>query len=134
MRSSGVTDVPMLHVEEVQERLTRRFGPGVVAWCAQLPALADTVARQWRLQLEPALPTGGSSVVLPCQASDDEPMVLKLSPDLKIAADEATALDLWSASPHMVLLHDADLERGAPWLRRVFQGCRVPLRRLPRVC
>ena len=31
-------------------------------------------------------------MVLPCQTGNGEQMLLKLTPDLKIAADEATAL------------------------------------------
>ena len=125
MRSSGVNDVPVVQIHDIQERLTRRFGSSVAGWCAELPALADAVARRWGLRLGPALSAGGNSVVLPCQADDGEEMVLKLTPDLKIAADEATALDLWSASPHVVLLHDADLDRGALLLERVHPGARL---------
>lgn len=72
----------------------------------------------WRLR-------GSNSVVLRCQAGDGEEMVLKLTPDLKIAADEATALDLWSASPLVVQLHDAALSRGALLLERVYPGTRL---------
>jgi streptomycin 6-kinase len=125
VRSSGVVDAGVVQVKDIRARLTRRFGPGVAAWCADLPDLADAVARQWGLRLGPAWPAGGNSVVLPCQAGDGEQMVLKLSPDLKIAADEATALDLWSASPHVVRLHDADLERGALLLERLQPGTRL---------
>ena len=115
----------MVQVEDIRARLTRRFGPGVAGWCAELPALVDTVARQWGLRPGPAWPLGGTSVVLPCQTGNGEQMVLKLTPDLKIAADEATALDLWSASPHVVQLHDADPGRGALLLERVYPGTRL---------
>ncbi len=125
MRSSGVRDGPVVDVEDIRARLTRRFGPGVAGWCAELPALVDAVARQWGLRVGPALPAGGNSVVLTCQAGDGEQMVLKLTPDLQIAVDEATALDLWSASPHVVLLHDADLDRGALLLERLQPGTRL---------
>ncbi|HEX4834658.1 MAG TPA: aminoglycoside phosphotransferase family protein [Trebonia sp.] len=106
-------------------RLARRFGPGVAAWCAGLPALADEVARQWRLRLGPAWPQGGTSVVLPCESADGEPLVLKLTPELKIAADEATALDAWRGSRPVVMLHDADLDHGALLLERVLPGTRL---------
>jgi len=115
----------VVQVEDIRARLTRRFGPAVAGWCAELPALVDTVARQWGLRPGPAWPVGGNSVVLPCQTDNGEDMVLKLSPDQKIAADEATALDLWSASPHVVQLHDADLGRGALLLERVYPGTRL---------
>ena len=115
----------MVQVGEIRARLTRRFGPAVAGWCEELPALVGTVARRWGLRPGPAFPAGGTSVVLPCQADNGEEMVLKLTPELKIAADEATALDLWSASPHVVQLHDADLGRGALLLERVNPGTRL---------
>lgn len=125
VRSSGVIEVPVVQVEDIRARLTRRFGPAVAGWCTELPALVDTVAQQWGLRPGPAWPLGGTSVVLPCQAGNGEQMVLKLSPDLKIAADEATALDLWSALPLVVQLHDADLARGALLLERLCPGARL---------
>ena len=115
----------MVQIEDIRARLTRRFGPAVAGWCAELPALVDTVARQWGLRPGPALPAGSNSVVLPCQDGNGEEMVLKLTPDLKIAADEAIALDLWSPTPHVVLLHDADPGRGALLLERVYPGTRL---------
>jgi streptomycin 6-kinase len=115
----------VVQVEDIRARLTRRFGPAVAGWCAELPTLVDTVARQWGLRPGPAWPLGGTSVVLPCQTGNGEQMMLKLTPDLKIAADEATALDLWSASPHVVQLHDADPGRGALLLERVSPGTRL---------
>jgi streptomycin 6-kinase len=83
------------------------------------------------LRLGPAWPSGGTSVVLPCWTDDDEPLVLKLTPDLTIAAGEAAALQAWAASPHVVLLHDADLERGALLLERVQPGTRLDEERDP---
>lgn len=59
-----MNDVPVVQVHDIQERLTRRFGSSVVGWCAELPALADAVARRWGLRLGSALPAGGNSVVL----------------------------------------------------------------------
>ncbi len=106
-------------------RLGRRFGPEVAEWCAGLPSLADDLASRWGLRLGQAWPTGGTSVVLPCESDDGELLVLKLTPDLKIAADEATALDAWMACRHVVTLHDADLDRGALLLERVLPGTRL---------
>ncbi len=94
-------------------------------WCAGLPALADDLAGMWGLRLGQEWPKGGTSVVLPCESDDGELLVLKLSPDLKIAADEATALDAWTARRHVVSLHDADLDRGALLLERVVPGTRL---------
>jgi hypothetical protein len=94
-------------------RLARRFGPEVAGWCAGLPALAADLAGRWGLRLGRAWPKGGTSVVLPCESDDGEPLVLKLTPDPEIAADEAAALDAWMACRRVVTLHDADLDRGA---------------------
>lgn len=106
-------------------RLARRFGPEVAGWCAGLPALADELAGRWGLRLGQAWPRGGTSVVLPCESDDGEPLVLKLTPEPKIAADEATALAAWRACRHVVLLHDADLDHGALLLERVLPGTRL---------
>ena len=81
VRSSGVVEVPAIQVEDIRARLTRRFGPAVDGWCAELPALVDTMARRWGLRPGPVWPIGGTSVVLPCQAAHGEEMVLGLSPD-----------------------------------------------------
>ncbi|MDX6390449.1 MAG: streptomycin 6-kinase, partial [Streptosporangiaceae bacterium] len=102
-------DAPVIDVEDVRARLARRFGPEVAGWCAGLPALAGDLAARWGLRLGQAWPKGGTSVVLPCESDDGELLVLKLTPDLKIAADEAAALDAWMACRHVVTLHDADL-------------------------
>ncbi|MGH3166283.1 MAG: aminoglycoside phosphotransferase family protein, partial [Trebonia sp.] len=100
MGSSGVRDAPVVDVESVRARLARRFGPEVAAWCAGLPALADGLAAQWGLRLGQAFPKGGTSVVLPCESGNGELLVLKLTPDPKIAADEAAALEAWMACRH----------------------------------
>ncbi|MGH3504832.1 MAG: aminoglycoside phosphotransferase family protein [Nocardioidaceae bacterium] len=96
-----------------RSRLVERFGPRVRTWCDKLPAELDVITAVWGLRLGHALPAGGTSVVLACRTRDDEPVVLKLTPDPQIARDEAKALDTWCDSPHVVALLDADLARGA---------------------
>lgn len=118
-------DATVIDVEDVHVRLARRFGPEVAGWCEGLPALADNLASRWGLRLGQAWPIGGTSVVLPCEAGDGEQLVLKLTPELKIAADEATALDAWMACRHVVTVHDADLDHGALLLERVLPGTRL---------
>jgi streptomycin 6-kinase len=118
-------DGPVIDVENVRARLARRFGPEVAGWCTGLPALADDVAGRWGLRLGPAWPAGGTSVVLPCESGDGGQLVLKLTPDPEIAADEATALNAWRACRHVVTMHDADLDRGALLLERVLPGTRL---------
>ena len=125
VRPSGVRDDPVIDVEDVQARLATRFGPEVAGWCAGLPALAGELARRWGLRLGTAWPVGGTSVVLPCESGNGGLLVLKLTPDLKIAADEAAALGAWMACRHVVTLHDADIDRGALLLERVLPGTRL---------
>jgi streptomycin 6-kinase len=120
-----VRDAPVIDVEGVRVRLARRFGPEVAEWCAGLPALANDLASRWGLRLGQAWPRGGTSVVLPCESDDGEQLVLKLTPELKIAVDEATALDAWMACRHVVTVHDADLDHGALLLERVLPGTRL---------
>jgi streptomycin 6-kinase len=116
---------PIIDVENVRVRLAKRFGPEVAGWCAGLPALADDLASRWGLRLGHAWPKGGTSVVLPCESDNGELLVLKLTPDPEIAANEAAALDVWMACRHVVTLHDADLDRGALLLERVLPGTRL---------
>lgn len=116
---------PLIDVDAVRVRLTRRFGPDVAPWCVALPGLMSDLTARWHLTLAPAWPNGGTSVVLPCQSAAGEQRVLKLTPDPAIAADEATALTAWAASPHAVTLHDADLGRGALLLERILPGTRL---------
>ncbi len=64
-------------------------------------------------------------MVLPCESAAGELLALKLTPDLRIAADEAAALVAWRACQHVVRLHDADLDHGALLLERVLPGTRL---------
>jgi streptomycin 6-kinase len=120
-----MSDAPLIEVAAVRARLSRRFGPGVAPWCAGLPDLVDELAARWGLRLGPAWPNGGTSVVLPGESGRGQQLVLKLTPDLDIAADEATALAVWTADRQVVTLHDADLDRGALLLERVVPGTRL---------
>lgn len=45
---------------DLQERLARRFGPGVADWCAGLPALTRSLALRWTLDLGEPFPGGNS--------------------------------------------------------------------------
>lgn len=116
---------PLIDVDAVRTRLARHFGPGVAPWCEALPEAARDLAARWHLTLAPAWPNGGTSVVLPCASADGQHRVLKLTPDPAIAAEEATALTAWAASPHTVTLHDADPGRGALLLERILPGTRL---------
>lgn len=90
-----------------------------------MPSLVTDVADQWQLDVLRLLPGGANSVVFSCLSSDGEPLVLKLTPDLRIAADEATALDAWASSPHVVSLVDANLSEGALLLESIHPGTKL---------
>jgi streptomycin 6-kinase len=106
-------------------KLVERFGPGVAAWCDDVPRLVGSVAARWQLRVRRALPAGGTSVLFDCRVRDGVPVVLKLTPDHAIAAGEAAALEAWADSAHVVRLRDADLDRGALLLEFIEPG--VPL-------
>ena len=51
--------------------------------------------------------------------------MLKLTPDLAIAREEAVALRAWAGTPHAVTLLDADLDVGALLLERLRPGTKL---------
>jgi streptomycin 6-kinase len=107
---------------DIQERLTRRFGPEVADWCARLPALARSFASQWTLDLGEPFPTGNSSVAIRCTRSGGSPAVLKLSPDLPVIAEQVTTLKLFGASGRVPAVLAADLPAGAVLLEQIEPG------------
>jgi streptomycin 6-kinase len=120
-----VPDGSPIDTAEVRTRLTPRFGQEIAGWCDKLPAHTAALAGRWRLRLGQEWPTGRTSVVLPCWTDDGTELVLKLTPELKIATDEATALRAWTGLPHAVQLHEADLECGALLLERIQPGTQL---------
>jgi streptomycin 6-kinase len=108
-----------------RHRLVERFGVEADAWCDDLPALIDAIARIWRLRIETLLPGGANSIVLACTSDDGESLVLKLTPDLRIAAEEAAALSMWASCRHVVALKDSDIGRGALLLEAVGPGVKL---------
>jgi hypothetical protein len=93
---------------DLQERLTRRFGPGVADWCAGIPALARAQAERWTLELGEPFPAGNSSVAIRCTRSDGSPAVLKLSPDLPVVAEQVETLRLFGAGGRVPAVLAAD--------------------------
>lgn len=77
-----------------RRRLTGRFGTGVAGWLDGLPGRATLLARDWGVTLGEPPRTGGgrTSVVVHGALSDGRPVVLKLTPDVALAAAEASAL------------------------------------------
>ncbi|QDI73483.1 aminoglycoside phosphotransferase [Streptomyces calvus] len=120
----GVAFVP----PEVRNRLVVRFGPDVLGWCDQLPALVDQLAARWNLTVL-AGGGGGTSRVFHCKQQGDGATVwLKLTPDLEIASAESEALHAWADTPWVVNLLAKDLAVGALLLEDVKPG--VPMRQL----
>jgi streptomycin 6-kinase len=120
-----VSDLSLFLADVDQARLVDRFGSGAEAWCTGLPGLVDAVTQAWRLRVAALMPAGANSVVLSCRSDDGEQVVLKLTPDVTIAAQEATALQAWSACRHVVALLDHDVERGALLLESVRPGVKL---------
>ena len=87
-----------MDVEEITERLTRRFGPSVTAWCADAPARADRAAAEWGLVLGDLIPDGASSVAVRCTWPDGTPAVLKLSPEEPFLAEQVAMLRRFAPS------------------------------------
>jgi streptomycin 6-kinase len=110
--------------EGSRERLIARFGAGVEQWCAALPEMVKLYCRRWHLELDKALSGNGSRVFIGRQ-DGSRGVVLKLTPDLAIANEEAIALRAWIATPHAVDLLRADLEAGALLLENIEPGTKV---------
>jgi streptomycin 6-kinase len=124
----------LLHVApRVRDQLVVRFGPEVLSWCDELPALVEQFADRWNLDLVGA-GGGGTSRVFRCLRRDSGTFAwLKLTPDPVIAAEEAEALLAWAGSLSVVPLLEHDSAAGVLLLESVEPG--VPAtelgRRLP---
>jgi streptomycin 6-kinase len=110
--------------DDGRERLIARFGAGVDAWCAVLPEMVELYCLRWHLELDRAL-AGNTSRVFIGRQHGNRGVVLKLTPDLAIANEEAIALRAWAATPHAVDLLDADPETGALLLENIEPGTKV---------
>ncbi|GLZ54274.1 aminoglycoside phosphotransferase family protein [Actinomycetospora sp. NBRC 106378] len=104
---------------EARRRMARRHGDDVEAWLDGVPALVARLARRWRVTPDGAVLSGNSGLVVPADRG-----VLKLTPDVMIAATEAAALQYWAPCRHVVNLLDHD--DGALLLGRVRPGTALP--------
>jgi streptomycin 6-kinase len=111
-----------MDLQEITQRLTRRFEPGIAQWCAQIPALALGLAGRWGLSLGEAFPAGNSSVAIRCTRSDGPPAVLKLSPDLPVVAEQVQTLRLFAAGGRVPAVLAADVAAGAVLLELIEPG------------
>jgi streptomycin 6-kinase len=111
-----------MDLQEITQRLARRFEPGIAQWCAQIPALALGLAGRWGLSLGEAFPAGNSSVAIRCTRSDGPPAVLKLSPDLPVVAEQVQTLRLFAAGGRVPAVLAADVAAGAVLLELIEPG------------
>ncbi|MEV6978634.1 aminoglycoside phosphotransferase family protein [Kitasatospora sp. NPDC093806] len=121
---SGLAVVPA----EVRARLTVRFGPGAEAWCAALPELVAALSARWGLSVR-AAGGGGTARVFRCErradgaeGTDGATVWLKLTPDGRVAEQEAAALTAGRGSPSVVRLLEHDPATGALLLADVAPG------------
>lgn len=84
--------------------------------------MVDELAQTWQVHVVALLPAGANSVVLSCRTADGGYVVLKLTPEVSIAAQEAAALQAWAKCTHVVGLLACDIERGALLLESVQPG------------
>ncbi|MBB6120435.1 aminoglycoside phosphotransferase family protein [Nocardiopsis algeriensis] len=109
-----MNDLTARFVDDRQRRrLERRFGSHVGEWLADLPAVLDELASQWRLRLEGPAPHGRTSVVIEVTRADGRRGVVKLSPDSGLAVSEANLLMMWSSSRRVPEVWDVSVPRGA---------------------
>ncbi|HET9674838.1 MAG TPA: aminoglycoside phosphotransferase family protein [Gaiellaceae bacterium] len=107
--------------EELRLRLGRRFGGAIDAWFDALPAVLNEVAERWDIEWGTLIQRGSMSVVIRCRAADGRPAVLKVSPDRKRVAQEATALASWSTA-HVPAVLAVDESVGALLIEAVEPG------------
>jgi hypothetical protein len=111
-RTGPVSPVDVSVVDEARRRLTRRYGPAVETWLADLPARLAVLRDRWGLELDAAIPQGSMSVVLRCRTVDRQAAILKLAPDTRRLAREASALRRWAGRRAPTVLA-ADIDLGA---------------------
>lgn len=107
--------------DPARARLVRRFGDSVTSWIDALPDLMDTLTTRWGLTAGPLMP-GGTGATFLCTAHTGTNAVLKVTPDIDIAAHEIKALTAWAGTASMVNLLDSDVDRGAILLEAIEPG------------
>jgi streptomycin 6-kinase len=107
-------------VRAARDRLARRHsGPAFDAWWDALPRLTRELARRWNLELGEPIPRGNTSLLVRC-TRDGRAGVLKLSPELELAADEARALRAWAPTGRVPAVWEH--EGGALLLEAIVPG------------
>ncbi|OLR95168.1 aminoglycoside phosphotransferase family protein [Actinokineospora bangkokensis] len=103
---------------DVATRMRNRFGDGVLAWTEALPARLARLAARWDLEVGEAFADGNSAVTLRVLRGG-EPAVLKVSPDVDFAAEQAEVLTAWSPTGRVPRLLAADRAEGALLMEHV---------------
>jgi streptomycin 6-kinase len=117
--------------DAARARLVDRFGPGVaVPWCDALPSLVASLTARWGLEVVSAL-VGNTGRTFLCRDRSGRSAVLKVTPDLGIAATEAAALRAWAGLPRVVRLLDADHDAGAILLEGIEPGTQLVAGEVP---
>jgi len=111
--------------EDVTARVIRRFGDAVRSWCDGLPDLLASLAERWGLELGAPFLVGNSSTTFRCVRADGMPAVLKLSPDLPVAAEQVATLKLFEPGGRVPAILEADVSVGAVLLERIEPGTAV---------
>lgn len=119
-----VLDPDLLLDADSRDRLIARFGEEVDSWFAALPELVELCCLRWHLELDEGL-SGGTSRVFIGRQRGECAVVLKLTPELSIANEEALTLRAWASTPHAVDLLDADLAAGALLLEKIEPGTKL---------
>jgi len=110
--------------DEVRRRLAARFGAETSAWFDELPAVLSALTAHWQVEFGSLIPRGSMSVVIQCRMADGRQAVLKVSPDCKRLANEASALDRWT-TVHTPSVLAVDEGAGALLLEAIEPG--IPL-------
>ena len=116
--------------DELRARLRRRYGAGIDAWFAALPAVLADLGERWQLTWGPFIRRGSMSVVIRCRTADERPAVLKVCPDRARLAREAAVLAGWETA-HVPDVLAVDENAGALLLEAIEPG--TPLAELPTV-
>ncbi len=122
VRGRGIVatmEVPSYVYEAAHQRLRARYGERVEPWWASLPDVLADLSKRWAVTLDSPLGRGNTSLVMRCHRADGSPAMLKISPDVDIAAAEATALQRWARSGRVPTLWAHDARSGALLLEAI---------------
>jgi streptomycin 6-kinase len=101
--------------------IARCFGDAGRAWLQTVPALVETYASRWQVEVGEELRGGLLSRVFAARRATGERVVLKLCGPWDRADDEISCLAHWNGEASPKLLH-ADPRRGALLLERIDPG------------